>query len=237
MHDEPPMARIGAMISAPARAIMLTELFDGRALTMTELAGVAGVSASTASEHLAQLLEGGFVTREKSGRHNYYRLASPQIAHALEQLVAQTAHVNLADRPGKRPRTPIQQARMCYDHIAGHLGVAIADALVSNGALIPLDNDYELTPQGEALLGSFGADIPTLRHSKRLFARQCLDWSERRHHVAGVVGATIADLAFANGWIERARERRVLHVTPKGQSALKKHLGLNIKSSGDLLHP
>jgi hypothetical protein len=172
------------------------------------------------------LLQGGFVTREKSGRHSYFRLASPQIAHALEQLVVQTAHVNLADRPGKRPRTPIQQARRCYDHIAGHLGVAIADALVAKGALIPLGNDYELTPQGEALLTSFGADIPTIRHSKRLFARQCLDWSERRHHVAGVVGATIADLAFANGWIERARERRVLLVTSKGQSALRKHLGL-----------
>ncbi len=231
MNDEPPMARIGAMISAPARALMLTELFDGRALTMTELAGIAGVSAATASEHLSLLLQGGFVTREKSGRHSYFRLASPQIAHALEQLVAQTAHVNLADRPGNRPRTPIQQARLCYDHIAGHLGVAITDALVDKGALLPLGNDYELTSQGEVLLGSFGADIAKLRHSKRLFARQCLDWSERRHHVAGVVGATIADFAFANGWIERARERRVLLVTPKGQNALKKHLGLSTLAS------
>ncbi len=226
MYDEPPMSRIGALIGSPARAFMLTELFDGRALTATELANVAGVSPATASEHLALLLSGGFVVREKSGRHQYYSMASADIANALEQVIAQTANVNLAAQPVKRPRLPIQNARMCYDHIAGHLGVSIADALVRNGTLIALDSDYELTPKGEELFERLGAAPTVLRKSNRLFARQCLDWSERRHHVAGVVGAAIASLAFEKKWIERAKERRVLTVTPKGKRDLKSIFGI-----------
>tara|TARA_R110002124_G_scaffold279835_1_gene452704 strand:- start:1438 stop:2148 length:711 start_codon:yes stop_codon:yes gene_type:complete len=227
MHDEPPMSRIGALIASPARARMLTELFDGRALTATELAGIAGVSAATASEHLGILVAGGFISREKSGRHHYFNLASREIASALEQLVAQTAHVNIADRPGNRQRTPMQNARMCYDHIAGQLGVAIANALVKHGALVPLGSDYELSEKGEQLLGELGIAVPKLSKSKRLFARQCLDWSERRHHVAGAVGAAIADLSFEKGWIQRTKERRVLSVTPKGRIALEKRLGVS----------
>lgn len=227
MHDEPSMARIGALIGSPARALMLTELFDGRALTATELAGVAGVSPATASEHLGLLLEGKLVKREKSGRHSYYRMVSADIASALEQLVAQTAHLNPHAKPGNKPRPPIQCARMCYDHIAGHLGVSIADALVRKGALIALDRDYEVTLAGEALFEDLGITSTDLRTSKRLFARQCLDWSERRHHVAGAVGAAIADLAFAKGWIERANERRVLTVTPKGRRDLDKYFQIS----------
>jgi DNA-binding transcriptional ArsR family regulator len=230
MHDEPPMSRIGALISSPARARMLTELFDGRALTATELAGIAGVSAATASEHLGILVAGGFVAREKSGRHHYFNLASREIAGALEQLVAQTAHVNIADRPGNRSRTPMQNARMCYDHIAGQLGVAIANALVRQGALVPLGGDYELSEKGEKLLGELGIAVPELSKSKRLFARQCLDWSERRHHVAGAVGAAIADLSLEKGWIQRTKERRVLSVTPKGRIALEKQLGVTFET-------
>jgi DNA-binding transcriptional ArsR family regulator len=230
MHDEPPMSRIGALISSPARARMLTELFDGRALTATELAGIAGVSPATASEHLGILVAGGFVTREKSGRHHYFNLASREIAGALEQLVAQTAHVNIADRPGNRQRTPMQNARLCYDHIAGQLGVAITDGLVRQGALVPLGSDYELSEKGENLLGGLGISVPKLSKSKRLFARQCLDWSERRHHVAGAVGAAIADLAFEQKWVLRTNERRILSITPKGRSALEKQLGVTFET-------
>ncbi|MEH6631791.1 MAG: winged helix-turn-helix domain-containing protein [Halopseudomonas aestusnigri] len=222
------MSHIGALIGSPARALMLTELFDGRALTATELASVAGVSPATASEHLGLLLSGGFVTREKSGRHQYYRLASADIASALEQLVMQTAHVNTGAHPVKRSRTPIQNARMCYDHVAGQLGVSIADALVQKGALIALGSDYELTSKGETLFEELGISITDLKKSNRLFARQCLDWSERRHHVAGAVGAAIANLAFEKRWVVRAKERRVLTVTPKGKHDLKTLLGIRL---------
>ena len=228
MHDEPPMSRVGALIGSPARALILTELFDGRALTATELAGVANVSPATASEHLSLLLSGGLVTREKSGRHNYYRLASPEIANALEQLAVQTANIDPAAKPIRKARTPIQNARMCYDHIAGRLGVSIADALVKRGALIALDTDYELTPKGEALFDAWGINPADLKRSKRVFARQCLDWSERRHHVSGAVGAALANLAFDKGWITRAKERRVLIVTPLGQREMKTHLGITV---------
>jgi DNA-binding transcriptional ArsR family regulator len=229
MHDEPPMSRVGALIGSPARALILTELFDGRALTATELASVASVSPATASEHLGLLLAGGLVTREKSGRHSYYRLASPEIASALEQLAVQTANVGSAAKSIRKTltRTPIQSARMCYDHIAGRLGVSIADALLKKGALIALDTDYELTPEGEMLFESWGINPTDLRRSKRVFAQQCLDWSERRHHVSGAVGAALAKLALEKGWIARAKERRVLVVTPFGQRELKTHLGIS----------
>ena len=228
MQNEPPMSRIGSLIGSPARALMLGELFDGRALTATELASVAGVSGATASEHLALLLAGGFMTREKSGRHQYYRLASAEIAGALEQLVAQTALVSPTIKTKKHIHTPMQNARMCYDHIAGRLGVAIADGLVENEMLIVLGNDYELTSKGKVLLGNIGINVNDLSKSKRLFARRCLDWSERRHHVAGAVGAAIADVSFEKGWIERAKERRVLSVTPKGKMQLKALIGINL---------
>jgi len=227
MHDEPPMSRVGALIGSPARALILTELFDGRALTATELASVASVSPATASEHLSLLLSGGLLTREKSGRHNYYRLASPEIANALEQLAVQTANIGPAAKSIRKARTPIQNARMCYDHIAGRLGVSIADALVKKGALIALDTDYELTPKGEALFETWGINPADLKQSKRVFARQCLDWSERRHHVSGTVGAALANLAFNKRWIIRAKERRILVVTPLGQRELKSHLGIS----------
>jgi DNA-binding transcriptional ArsR family regulator len=227
MHDEPSMSRVGSLIGSPARALMLTELFDGRALTATELAGVASVSPATASEHLSLLLSGGLVAREKSGRHNYYRLASPEIANALEQLAVQTANIDPVAKTIRKTRTPIQNARMCYDHIAGRLGVSIADALVKKGALIELDTDYELTAKGEALFVSLGVKPGDLRRSKRVFARQCLDWSERRHHVSGAVGAALANLAFDRGWVTRAKERRVLIVTPHGQREMKAHFGVN----------
>lgn len=231
MHDEPPMSRVGALIGSPARALILTELFDGRALTATELAGVANVSPATASEHLSLLLSGGLVTREKSGRHNYYRLASPEIANALEQLAVQTANIEPATKPIRKTRPPIQNARMCYDHFAGRLGVSIADALVEKGALIALDTDYELTPKGEAMFDTWGINPSDLKRSKRVFARQCLDWSERRHHVSGSVGAALANLAFDKGWVTRAKERRVLVVTPLGQRELKTHLGISYNQS------
>ena len=223
------MSRVGALIGSPARALMLTELFDGRALTATELAGVANVSPATASEHLGLLLSGGLVSREKSGRHHYYHLASPDIANALEQLAVQTAHIDPGAQPRRKPRTPIQNARMCYDHIAGRLGVAIADALVQQGALQVLDTDYALTPKGAALFQGWGVNPDDLKRSKRVFARQCLDWSERRHHVAGAVGAALANLAFDRGWIIRGPERRVLVVTPKGQHDMKTHFGVTFR--------
>lgn len=200
------MSRVGALIGSPARALILTELFDGRALTATELASVANVSPATASEHLGLLLSGGLVSREKSGRHNYYRLASPEIANALEQLAVQTENIGPAAKSIRKARTPIQNARMCYDHIAGRLGVSIVDALVKKGALIALDTDYELTPKGEALFETWGINPADLKQSKRVFARQCLDWSERRHHVSGAVGAALANLAFDKGWVARAKD-------------------------------
>lgn len=233
MHDEPPMARIGALIGSPVRARILTVLFDGRAMTATELANDVGTAAATTSEHLALLLGGGLITREKSGRHHYYSLASAEVAQALESLVATLAPASEgpAVAPSGRARAaqplkPIQRARFCYDHIAGHLGVAMADGLLERGALSLEGEHYQVTDRGQVLLAEMGVCLETARAKKRIFAKQCLDWSERRHHIAGALGAALAEACLQRCWVQRTSERRVLSLTPQGKRALSSLLGL-----------
>lgn len=230
MVAEPPMARIGALIGSPMRAQILTALFDGRAHTAAELAHAVGAPASTVSEHLSLMLHGALLKREKSGRNNYYALASPDIAYALEQLVAHIAHAGPESASASAPRKkikPIQQARLCYDHIAGRLGVQLADALTEKGAVRLKGRDYEVTAKGAEIFECLGVSVSDARAQRRVFARQCLDWSERRRHIAGALGAALAEAAFQQGWISRAKEKRVLTLSRKGREALQSRLGVS----------
>jgi DNA-binding transcriptional ArsR family regulator len=229
MFEEPPMARMGALIGSPVRASILTLLFDGRAMTATELANAVGAAPATTSEHLGLLLAGGLVAREKSGRHHYYSLANADVAEALERLAAALAPAiqpNAATRP--KPLKPIQRARFCYDHIAGRLGVALADRLLELGALDLAGDHYQVTQSGEVLLAELGVCLASARAKKRIFAKQCLDWSERRHHIAGALGAALGAALMAKGWVRRAAEPRVLIVTPDGKGALGSRLGISL---------
>lgn len=228
MTDNPGMAEIGALIGDQARANILAALSDGRALTATELSFVAGVSPQTTSEHLSKLTDGRLLQVEKQGRHRYFRLASREVGQALEALMVLAE----AGPPRHRRASPsealVREGRTCYDHLAGRLGVRITDSLVERGDIRVEADSFALSPQGEAGFERLGIDVTALRRRRRAFARQCLDWSERRHHLAGSLGAALADRLFALGWIERVPDTRAVTVTEAGREGLKEAFGVKL---------
>lgn len=227
------IAQIAAAMGEPARAAMLTALMDGRALTASELAGMAGVTPQTASAHLARLAEAGLVSRDKQGRHQYHRLADASVAHMLEGLMrhaaAQPAQ-RAAPRTGPREQS-LREARTCYDHLAGGLGVAIADALVARGHVDLSGEAGIVTEQGTAFLTDLGIAPQRLgagraRASGRVLCRPCLDWSERRPHIAGRLGAALCSHWLEQGWVERVGDSRAVRVTRKGERLFWQHFGI-----------
>jgi DNA-binding transcriptional ArsR family regulator len=226
------LAEVSALIGDPARANMLTALMDGRALTATELSLVAGIGASTASAHLAKMEAAHLLSVVKQGRHRYYRLASPLVSHMLEGIMTFAA---IDAPPRYRPRSPkdtaLRLARTCYDHLAGRLGVALADALVVQGHVILGDDAGEVTPAGRRALLGLGL-APEVHKHGRVFCRPCLDWSERRPHLAGALGAALAGHCFAANWIEQIRDSRAVRVTPLGQAALRRHFDIDFSALG-----
>ena len=202
-----PLAAVGALVGDPGRANILSALTDGRALTATELAWTAGVAPTTASEHLAKLVVGGLLSVTKQGRHRYFRLASADIARMLE---AMTMAANCPQSPGPARRaTPridpaLREARTCYDHLAGRLGVGIADALMRQGTVTLGEDTGEVTEAGHAALARLGIAVRSPARFRRLLCRPCLDWSERRPHLAGVLGAALCHRCLELGWVRRA---------------------------------
>jgi DNA-binding transcriptional ArsR family regulator len=228
MSHEPNVAAVASLIADPARAAMLAALLDGRALPAGELAYASGITAQTASSHLSKLLAGGLLTVETEGRHRYYRLAGPHVAQAIEHL----STILPATREVRKFLSPAQKeirfARRCYDHLAGQLGVAVALGLAQRNYIVPTSGkDFDLTPKGIGWFRSIGLDVEMLRPSPRGLARQCLDWTERRHHLAGPLGVEFMRVLCANGWLRRSNESRVMRITPKGYTELKRHLGVD----------
>lgn len=223
MKDGPSIAAVAAAIGDPARANMLTLLIDGRALTVSELAGAAGVALPTASEHLTRLATTGLVLAEKQGRHRYYRIADSDVAVALETLmtIAQRAGATRV-RTGPRD-TALRQARVCYDHLAGARAVRLADALAGAGVVTGEDSPA-VTAAGRAWLGERG--IVLAAAGRRPDCRHCLDWSERRHHLAGRLGSAILDHVLATGWATHG-PGRVIAFSPRGAAAFDATFGLN----------
>ena len=211
------LAEIGALIGDPARANILAALMDGRALTASELAYVAGVAPRTASGHLAKLAGANLLALAKQGRHRYYRLASPMVGRMLEDMLA-VAAVQLPPRRRlpSRIEEQMRTARTCYDHIAGRLGVGIADALTEGGHVVLAEDGGEVTASGAAFLDALGVEVAARKGSSRAFCRACLDWSERRPHIAGAVGAALCNRFLALGWVERRRDTRALTITAAG---------------------
>jgi DNA-binding transcriptional ArsR family regulator len=228
MHAETDIAATAELIGHPARAAMLEALLDDRGLPATELAAAAGVSAPTASSHLARLLDGGLLVAERHGRHRYFRLASFHVAEAVEALARiapprSTAAPDAASRAGE-----LRHARSCYDHLAGILGVALADALQSEGTLTRENGSFAVTETGERRLEALGLDLDAVRAERRAFARACLDWSERRDHVAGALGAALLRRLLELGWIEREARSRAVRITETGRRALPNELGVDV---------
>jgi DNA-binding transcriptional ArsR family regulator len=220
MKDGPSIVGIAALIGDHARAEALTALLADRALTATELAEVAGVTKQTISAHLAKLVEAKLVAVESQGRHRYFRLADPDVAELLESLMG-VAFRTGAVRVRSSPREPaLRKARVCYDHLAGEVGVRIYENLVKKHALVPAADGLQLSDEGRRLFRKLAIDTDALAAQKRAFCRACLDWSERRHHLAGALGAALLDRVVALGWARRAKGSRVVSLTPHGEQAL-----------------
>jgi len=213
---------VARLIAEPTRAAMLDALVAGRALAAGELARLAGVSPATASGHLAQLRAGGLVEVVASGRHRYYRLGGPAVAHAMEALAAISPDRPVRSLRQSRSAAALAAARTCYDHLAGRIGVALHDALMARGAFAA---GYDLTPAGQSLLDGLGVWVPP---SRRPFARPCLDYTERRPHLAGGLGAALCARLFDLGWVvQRAVGDRGLRVTPVGTRGFADVFGID----------
>ncbi len=235
-------AETAALVGDPARANMLGALMDGRALTAKELAQAAGITPQTASGHLAQLTRAGLLAMERQGRHRYHRLATPGVAQMLESIMSVAA--DLGGEGEARRRRPavtgprdkaLREARTCYDHLAGRIAVAMAERMAEQGQIDLSPDGAALTEDGVAFMQGLGVDLEAARArsarrgSGRVFCRPCLDWSERRPHIAGAVGSVLCETCFAKGWLRRMQGTRAVAVTPAGRMALGRAFALRME--------
>lgn len=218
------LARLAGLLADPTRAAMCLALLDTRAWTAGELARHTGVAPSTATEHLTRLVQGGLLTEQRQGRHRYVRLADAHTAHLVESLAAHTAPAPAPARTLRQDRAAgaLARARTCYDHLAGHLGCALTDAMARQG-LLEQDTGWALTEAGLAWFDEHGIALP--RGGRRPLARACLDWTERRPHLAGAAGAALCTWVLDSGWCVRVGSGRALQVTDKGRPALEQLCG------------
>lgn len=210
---------IASLVGDPARANMLTALMTGRALTASELATEAGVTPQTATAHLTKLVDGGLTTARKQGRHRYFALSGPDVAEVLENLMGLAERVGHA-RVRTGPSDPaMRHARICYDHLAGEMGVALFDSLTARGFLAEQGENLSLTPDGEAFFSDWGVDLTTADAGRRPLCRACLDWSARRTHLAGALGAATLTRMTDLGWARRVEGSRIVAFSQRGETA------------------
>jgi len=228
MSEDVRIAEIAALVGDPARANVLAALMGGQALTAGELVDATGVSPQTTSGHLAKLTEGRLIACVKQGRHRYYRIASARVAEMLESIMAVAADSPPRYRPPSKLDDAMRVARTCYDHFAGKLGVGITDALCAVGHVTLCDEGGELTESGVAFFERFGVDLASARGRRRIFCRPCWDWTERRPHLGGTVGAVLAQRCFDLKWLQHMRGSRALIVTPIGRRGLSAAFGLSL---------
>jgi DNA-binding transcriptional ArsR family regulator len=228
MNAEPDLARIAGTVGDPRRIQMLSLLMEGRALTAKELALGAGIEPATATAHLKRLLEDGLLESTAQGRHKYFRFASEHVAQLVESLM-RVAPPRKA-QPAAKADDPIRRARFCYDHLAGSLGTGLLALMLKKRWLENEGEDpkqLRITPAGEKALGTFGIDLDGARARRRQLACRCLDWSERKDHLGGALGAALAEHFKAQRWIDRQKHSRLVRVTPLGQDGFKR-LGLTL---------
>ncbi|HEY5826345.1 MAG TPA: helix-turn-helix transcriptional regulator [Cyclobacteriaceae bacterium] len=221
---------IASLIGEPVRATMLWNLLDGKAFTATELAIQADVSPQSASMHLNKLVQADLLTVESQGRHRYYRFSKPEVAYVIEAMINLLPEDKIKSKLAENARATsgIKYCRTCYDHLAGKIGVAVTDELLKQKFIRVNGKEYDVTTTGVKWFSDLGIQISDLKTERRVFARQCLDWSERRHHLAGTLGAALLNQILILGWIRKVKDSREVTVTAKGQTGLYKMLKLSI---------
>lgn len=227
MKEGPDIALIGSLIGDPARANILTALMSGRALTASELASEAGITSQTASSHLGKLEQGGLIVQRKQGRHRYFNLADDDVGDVLESLMglaARRGHMRVRTGP-KDPA--LRAARVCYNHLAGARGVQMFEAVKQRRLMIEHDDDLILTKNGETFFDGLGIDIGLLHRSRRPVCKACLDWSERRSHLAGGLGSAVLKRMYDLEWAKRERSSRAITFTTKGQCEFNRLFALS----------
>jgi DNA-binding transcriptional ArsR family regulator len=236
MNSETDLAWVASVVGDPARTRMLLALMDRRARTAKELAFVARVTPPTASAHLAKLLDCKLVAVTPQGRHRYYRLASPLVGQMIESMTVVAGEAAPSKAWHSRVGETLAAARTCYDHLAGRLAVALADVLQDREAIMFGDGSGEVTAAGQALFADLGIDL-NRAGTRRVFCKPCLDWTERRYHVAGRVGAAICEHCLGQGWLQRNRDSRALTITAEGRAAFADRFGIDTESLGrDIAH-
>jgi len=225
MKEGPDIALLGALIGDPARASMLTALLSGKALTAGELAREGGVTIQTASSHLAKLETAGLLLKQHQGRHRYFALADSDVAHILEAMMGLAAkRGHMRTRTG--PRDPeLRKARVCYNHLAGEMGVYLFENLLAQQKLRVHDDQAQLTARGESFLSQLGIDLSQLGKSRRPVCKPCLDWSSRRNHLAGSLGTALLEHVYQWGWATRVEGSRIVRFTPSGEKKFRATFG------------
>jgi DNA-binding transcriptional ArsR family regulator len=228
MTTGPLIAEIAGLVGEPARATMLAALVDGRALTASELAYAARVTPQTASTHLAKLTEAGLIAPSKNGRHRYFRLASPKVIEMLDGIVTVALENRPRYRPLSRQARELSAARICYDHLAGGLSVDLADFFIGHQYIVTGEEAAEITEAGSRFLSDLGIDLAAPGSTRRRFCRLCLDWTERRPHIAGALGAALTRRYFDLGWTERMPHSRAVTVTAAGRCGFRETFGIEV---------
>lgn len=229
MFQEPDISAVAALVGDPTRAIILSALLCGESLPAGELAARAHVTPQTASLHLSKLLDGNLIKVVKSGRHRYYALKSAEVAQVLEALQVIAPPPQQFIHSKHKPSSEMCLVRTCYDHLAGRVSVELCDSLLERGHIFENNQNYHLTEKGESFLCDWGIAVAQLYGKRRRFAYACLDWSERRYHVAGALGAVFTDTFFANGWIKRLPKTRAVQITTAGRQMLRAEFDIRLQ--------
>jgi DNA-binding transcriptional ArsR family regulator len=231
MEDQ--FKKIAALIGDPTRATILWTLLEGKAFTATELAISADTSAQNISMHLTKLVQADLLSVESQGRHRYYKFSRKDIAYAIEAMATLVSPSTTKKIHAPEITSGIKYCRTCYDHLAGKAGVALTESLQQQKIIIVKNNLFELSRKGEQWFAALGIDIPALQQQRRSFLRPCLDWSERRHHMAGSLAAALLDKMLSADWMRKIKNSRELIITAKGEKKLYEYLKLTIPKTED----
>ncbi|MBF4492806.1 winged helix-turn-helix transcriptional regulator [Flavobacterium sp. MR2016-29] len=221
MEDQ--FIKTASLIGDPTRALILWTLLDGRAFTATELAVSANTSPQNISMHLGKLLDADLLCVEKQGRHKYYRFSNKEVAYALEAMASLVPKPKVSVENKTENYPPIKFCRTCYDHLAGKIGVALTDSLLEQKIIVEKNNAFEISFEGEKWFSNFGINLEEAQKQKRIFLKPCLDWSERRNHLAGSVGALLLNKMISEDWLRKTKNSRAIIVTAKGEKELLRH--------------